>query len=53
MATGLTAAQQRAGRPQQRPERRRRGDRPEGRSDRPERTPAPAAEPQPATTGEG
>ena len=52
----LRAAQQRAGRPQQAQRRGRRGDRPEGRGerpDRPERTAVPAAEPQPATTGEG
>ena len=53
----LRAAQQRQGRPQQTQRRGRRGDRPEGRpdgrADRPERSTAPAAEPQPATTGEG
>jgi small subunit ribosomal protein S3 len=53
----LRAAQQRTGRPQQTQRRGgRRGDRPEGRGDRPdrpERSAAPAAEPQPATTGEG
>src|SRR5258707_993634 len=52
----LRAAQQRAGggggreRPQAR--RPRRGDRPDTRSDRPERSSAPAAEPQAETSGE-
>jgi small subunit ribosomal protein S3 len=52
----LRAAQQRTGgggreRPQAR--RPRRGDRPDNRADRPERTTAPAAEPQAESTGEG
>jgi small subunit ribosomal protein S3 len=56
----LRAAQQRTGgggggggreRPQAR--RPRRGDRPDNRSDRPERTSAPAAEPQAESNGEG
>ena len=53
----LRAAQQRTGgRPGQDRDRPRRGgrpNRPDNRSDRPERTSAPAAEPQAETTGEG
>jgi small subunit ribosomal protein S3 len=53
----LRAAQQRTGgRPGQdrdRPRRGGRSNRPDNRSDRPERTSAPAAEPQAETTGEG
>jgi small subunit ribosomal protein S3 len=55
----LRAAQQRTGgrpgqdRDRDRPRRGARSNRPDNRSDRPERTSAPAAEPQAETTGEG